>query len=308
MLAFGVRESVASPGTVATGGTLTLVAEASYPRFQNIPAYWSGAAVRCSFPFSVIDINGAPLAHGVGRLTAASTLTVDRWLQSYVVSTYDDTSVTSVALGTSTVFVIGTAGPWSFPVLPTALISDTTANPITFKRLRVSGHIAAMVSSFTMAANTLYFTPFRLEYGGELTGIGIGIITAASGKSIRFGIYAADSFGKPGVLLAETSALSVGVAGDVSGSVSSISIPPGAYWVGIISDGAPSIRSGTIGDFQAPGFADWGFTGRIIARTLYYSYTFGALPANGPTMISMTADMAPYTASHSPVPVLEFSS
>lgn len=309
MLAFGVRESVANPGTVSTGGTLALVAETGYPRFQNIAIYWSGSAARSPFPFSVVDGNGAPLAHGLGRLTAASTLTVDRWLQSFALSVYDDTSITSVALGSGTAYVIGTAGPWTTPSSAATLNAETTANPITFGRRQLSGHLSATGSSYALVANTLYFAPMRLEQGGESSAIGIGITTAAAGKSLRLGVYACDAVGKAGALLTETIALSVAATGDVFGSLSSIGLPPGNYWIGIISDGAPSIRSGTIGDYNGSPvrLADFGYTGRAAVRTLYYAYTFGALPSSGPAMSSLTADMAPYSGNHGPAPVLEFA-
>lgn len=308
MLAFGVRESVSSPGTVSTGGTMTLVAVTGYPRLQNVPAYWSGSATRSPFAFSVVDSSGLPLAHGLGRLTAAATLTVDRWLQSFVSSTYADASLSSVALGASPVFVLGAAGPWSARACMATLNAETTANPSTFGRRRVSGHIGALGSSYALSANTLYFAPYRSEYGGEVSSIGIPITAVAAGKSIRLGLFACDAVGKPGALLAETGALSVASTGDVSGSVTSIAIPPGYYWIGMVSDGTPSIRSGTIGDYQLPvGMADWGYTGRSVPRALYYSYTFGAMPSSGPAMSSMTVDAAPYNGGAGPAPVLEFA-
>ena len=70
-----------------------------------------------------------------------------------------------------------------------------------------------ITSSFTMTSNKLYMVPYLLSTDCIATGIALRVVTGATGKLIRVGLYKFDNTSSPALLVDETSALSVATTG-----------------------------------------------------------------------------------------------
>jgi hypothetical protein len=130
-----------------------------------------------------------------------------------------------------------------------------------------------IVSSATvgLAANVLYFVPFRLP-GLPVNRVQAETTTGAG--NARFGIYS-NLNGNPDTLLCETAG-----AVDVSGvAVFTTAIPdivlPEWCWGAMVCSGTPTVRGGSLGNSATLGTDNLG----AARRGLTMSHNFGALPA-----------------------------
>lgn len=277
MLGYGIKETTSTTGT----GTLTLSAVTGFARFASLP-------VGSSVMYSILDSSGLPIESGIGTVGASNTLSRDRISATNVSGTYNDLTPSAVSLsGTSTVICTGLASSFvtSVPNVNT-VITTSGATP---QRLVMDTRIntnSASSTGFTMAANTLYLIPFKLDFDVIGKGIALRIGTGVVGKSIIAGLYQIDHRGYPSKLIGQTestAAATSGVNWSASFSSGNAKLIPGYYVIGIVSDGTPAIGAVTGQAY----FNNFGVASgqNIITVTpmLSSTYTYGALPESAPT-------------------------
>lgn len=144
----------------------------------------------------------------------------------------------------------------------------------------------------TIAANIVYYTPFKLDFPINVDRLGLDVAVAASGKFFQQGVYSADLDWQPtGSVLATGGAVSTASTGMQLQTVS-VTLQPGRYLMALISDGTPGIRwsSGQ----TITGFGDAGHPsgGALNIRSHWRrSQTYGALPSS-PSAWDTTTDAA----------------
>jgi len=93
-----------------------------------------------------------------------------------------------------------------------------------------------------MVANTLYAVPFLAARDMTVDRIAVNVITVASGKSARMGVYKDGTNLYPGSLLLDAGEVSVDTGG-VKAITINQALPKGLYWLTIVSNGTPTIRT-----------------------------------------------------------------
>lgn len=133
-----------------------------------------------------------------------------------------------------------------------------------------------------LAANTLYFVPFRVTDGKSFPSIGVSITTVGSG-GMRFGVWRMQG-GIPTTLVAQTSSVS-NTASGVSGasfSAGGVFLPPGLYALSVCSDTTMSVQSSPLNAVIA---AEVGLStpaGNDCVRQA--PFTYGGLPNVAPSV------------------------
>ena len=96
---------------------------------------------------------------------------------------------------------------------------------------------------FGVIADTLYACMIRVKARVTLSGLGIQVVTAATGN-VRLGIYTSAA-GRPGAKVAEAATPpSTGTAAFVSAAfASNVVLNPGVYWLGAIFNAAPAVMA-----------------------------------------------------------------
>lgn len=96
--------------------------------------------------------------------------------------------------------------------------------------------------TIALGANTIYYLPIFTKTQKTLDQLACSVTTAAAaGKVIRMGLYTADSNLNVGNLIADGGNLAADATGDKAFSISA-TIAPGAYLIGVHTDGAPTVR------------------------------------------------------------------
>jgi len=277
MLGFGVKETTTTTGT----GNLTVTSVSGFPTFNNV------FGTSRSFVYSILDSAGAPIEHGIGHLSAATTLVRDKILATFVSATYDNLAPAAVSLAAGTKTVIGTVGPGqNFFASPNVDAGSSTNQPT---RSLQSSHIitgAGLSSSAVVtAANQIYAMAHFLMAGIEATGMDARLGTGFAASNVRMGVYDLGLTGYPTNLLAETGNIASTASGaDISGSFSggNIFLPPGWYAVALAASAVVTIGGTTYGCTANPfGHASGHQLGITTRRDA--AHTFGALPNPFPT-------------------------
>ena len=272
--------------TTTTGtGNLTVSAVTGYPTLNDV------VGTNRRFPYAILlDSDGTPIEEGIGYLSAATTLVRERVTATYASSAYDDTSPSAVSLAAGTYRVISSGG--AEVIQGTALNVNRNAS-LNLQKVTMSEHLLFGQSSstgYTMVANRLVLIPFKLGTRSECDALCLRVGTGVASTNVRLGIWDIGSDGHPNKLLGETSSLaSATSATDVIGTLgATITLQPGWYYTGVVSDGAPAVgraaQSGELFGFLGPA------TGNLMqgVAAFYTTHTFGALPNPAPTT-SLTA-------------------
>lgn len=136
----------------------------------------------------------------------------------------------------------------------------------------------------TLSANVIWLTPFVVEDvndGATFTTASVYVSTTVSSKSLELMIYR-DNAGTPqgGALVVDIGTVSVTVSGVVTKTFSQ-TLTRGRYWLGMASDGGPTIR----GTGAAP---------QVASYMLGFLHTTGDSPVNGYTASwTFSANAAP---------------
>lgn len=134
-------------------------------------------------------------------------------------------NISSTNISATNVSVSGTLYLVSQSVQTAAPIVPTYMGIFDFDALTVVGNTYP-------AANTVYYTPFRVTTPISFNNIGLRTVGSATGGSIKYGIYSHNySTNRPAIRIGATAGVSVtGANGIIWGSVGSTTLRPGIYW------------------------------------------------------------------------------
>jgi hypothetical protein len=253
MLANNVQESTTTTGT----GNITLLGSS-----ENGRTFTSQYANNVRFPY-IIDDGAGNFENGVGYLLNSTTLVRDEPMDG------SSTLPVNFGAGTKQVFVGVTvsANPTAYTAKPSTLSDNSFASP----------HASLEGISLTVTANTLYYSPFILEYGGMVDGIGYRQNAGLASGTTLVGLYDSDSNGDPSQLIVSGS-----IATDSGGlsfaSLTAQPLKPGKYWAAFYSNSAVSIRSGTWIRSKDTGMTGHNFEYRAYGGLTIASQTLSSLP------------------------------
>lgn len=260
MLANGVKETTATTGT---GSTLTLSAVSGFVRVSD--AFGVGEHV-----WYGLESGDGSREWGYGSVGASNTFERLLPTATYVSGTYDKTTPSRIDLsGTSTLIVVNSAASEAVSPPRIANLAGTDRRAINFPAFSGFG-------TFTLSANTIYYFPVYWPGGYPVATIYADVATAAAGKNIHLGLYELGEDGAPKKLIADSGALSVASAAQISASIGPLVLTPGWYVGAFLSDGAPSMRSCSVSGETPFGWV--GGVARYKVTLAYKTLTYGALP------------------------------
>lgn len=115
-----------------------------------------------------------------------------------------------------------------------------------FELIRIGQYFWALPYSASttkiMTADTIYAYPFLVARAMTIDRLAVEVTTGASGKIIRLGIYANGTNLYPGALVKDAGTVSATTAAVVAATISQ-ALTKGLYWLVLVSDGTPTLRS-----------------------------------------------------------------
>lgn len=242
--------------TTTTGtGTLTLSAVTGFP----LPS--ASLAAGQHVQYSVKTSDGKYEA-GIGKVAAANTLERTKVFSTYDGTTYNNTTATALNLA---------AGTHEVLITP---VSDAIVEPAQFWLASgptdpciVSGHLGTtQVNANTGAAQRAMAYPFLLTTSGILTSMSIRCAVAGAASTTLLGLYQAASDGRPGKLLAKTSAtIDTSTTGYKSQAVdSNIRLTPGWYWAAICVTAGTNPSFTAVSTYQHHAFGSCTISGNLL--------------------------------------------
>jgi hypothetical protein len=132
-----------------------------------------------------------------------------------------------------------------------------------------------------LTADRLYKVPFHVSKALTITKAALRVTTSVASTNVRIGIRNMNqSTGEPTTLVSDIGSVSSASAGRKTFTGLSIALQPGWYYMEMVSDGAPSVRSiVSTGSHSILGFQIASGASLLISH-LYRSFTFGTLPAD----------------------------
>jgi hypothetical protein len=252
--------SLATPGT----GPITVAAVTGYPTL------YTRFGLNRPFHYVVRNTDGTPVSSEIGYLSDATTL-----VRSKALEVADDASNGAPSLPSlSGSYLIETAGDAG--LISAAMPAVFASGAGVVKRFAGQPVVnLASLATMAMAAGAIYQFPIYVDTPGALNALMLDISTAVAGASVRAGIYAMQSDGSPGALLADTGDMSAATVASVSASIGPLNFAPGWYWGAVVASAAISIRS-------MPNMVEtpygWDATARYKRILSQISGTYGALP------------------------------
>lgn len=228
--------------TTTTGtGDLTLSSVSGYPTINDVV----GQGQR--FAYAVLDDStGAPLEAGIGYLSASTTMVREKVTDTYSSGTYDNTSPTALTLAAGTKRVIVTGLTRSI-MAPIPYIGSGAG----YKGVSNGALIGAVGAGSYNDQDTsgrLNIFPWVHEYGGEIDAFIINCTTAGAGGTIlRMGLYRVGSDGNPAGLIVESGSIAVSSTGVKTSTFTAFVLPPGHYWLALLSTATTALYTGTTG-------------------------------------------------------------
>lgn len=283
MLGNAIKQTTTTTGT----GNLTLAGVAGYPTLAN--AFVIGQP----FAYSLLDAAGLFLEAGIGYLLDATTMVRVRVTATFVGNVYTKEAAAPVTLAGVTTVLCTPNAATLMTALPT--VDGQSSN---VARLVTSAGRSVSQSPQPMSANIVYYVPFLLRTGADVTALGIGVQNAGAGVA-RTGVYAVNEKGYMGKLLATTGDLDVSTSGFKMGTLAqAISLPPGDYYSAVVSSVGFTVTAYTTNGTQTMGGGPLGFNAGNIQPWEFRSESVGSavLPANAAAVTSATA----FGATHPP--------
>ena len=159
---------------------------------------------------------------------------------------------------------------------------------LSWMRYRTSGMyhdtpLRGGTTTFTASANALYAFPFHVPVETTFDRINCYVTTAKEGLA-RMGVYKDDGTVYPGILVLDAGTVGTGIIGLKEIAIS-LTLPPGLYWIVIVTDADPTFG----GRHQSYLFAPIGCP-YVYARSrncFSVSFTFAPLPNTFPAGASM---------------------
>lgn len=303
-----VEETTTSIAGTLGDGAVTLTQITNTPRFSTV---FGTQNTTCRYVIE--DTVNKKFETGIGHVSS-NVLTRTQPQVTWTGSTYTDNGATALQFGATP-----TSGDIKIRMSPTAEVSFQTIPAIqsvvssggTWDIYRLSAHYQGMGnggSGAALTANREYYSAYRLDGGGVLSGAQFDVQTGVSGN-LKWALYSCASTGLPGAKIVDfvtTSTTASGVKTDTAtGSWSpagKVRLVPGWYYIGHISDATASLR-GTAGN--ASGFVgvagqtpvgrpgNYGHSSRIYVAG---NYTTG-LPAT-PSLTGGTVEPSSGPGSH----------
>lgn len=239
MLSNGILETSTTTGT----GNLTTSAVTGRPRITDKFTASATAAAADPFWYGICDQSNPPVFYecGFGYMSAVGTLVRARPTETYLSGTFLDVQPTAVNLpaGTKNVIVCATAGSF-------AMCQPTIRAGAAGRRIVNARQAPTIGNTKALAADTLYYMPFLVDFDVEIASLGTAVTSAAAaGKILQIGIYRVKQDGDIGNLIDRTA----NIAADSTGVKSSVLLggtrrfPPAMYAIAIASNGTPSVAS-----------------------------------------------------------------
>lgn len=123
--------------------------------------------------------------------------------------------------------------------------SNTVRNGGGFaRRLRTNRWYAAPVgvpSSVSPVLNNLCVVPVVFQRSVKIDNLGVTVLTAASGATIRLGIYGDNGEGYPLALIIDGGTVDASTTGAKAVSFTAQTLPPGNYWLACVLQGATGV-------------------------------------------------------------------
>lgn len=268
MLANWAQHTTTSSGS----GNLALVAVTNYPAINDV------VGLNRRFAYVIQDdATGRPIEAGIGYLSNATTLVRERPTATWSGGVYDDTSPAAVNLSAGTYRVISTGTADAIQGAGKSINRATASMRALFSQhLTVNN---ASSNGAALQANRAVIMPFWLTTSADIDALVVRVGTGVAGTSLRMALYDVGADGNANALLAETASLSSATSGvDLIGTFPQIRLQPGWYYVGVISDGAPTLgRVDNSGQLQSLMGAS---SGNSISTygSWVYSTTYGPFP------------------------------
>ena len=231
-------------GTTSTTGTgnLTVSGVADFPTLNDV--FPSSMGQR--FTYSIVDpTTFAPKEAGIGYMSASTTMVRENVTHSYASGTYDETSPSAISL-TGTNLIL--AAPSVRSVMEPVSYIGSGAGYKGVSNGALIGAVGAGSYNDQDTSGRLNIFPWIHEYGGEIDAFMINCTTAGgAGTILRMGLYRVGSDGNPAGLIVESGSIDVASTGVKTSTFTAFVLPPGHYWLGLLSDGTSALYVGSTG-------------------------------------------------------------
>lgn len=242
MLGNWIKQTSTTTGT----GALTLAPVSGFPGFS------SQFAESERFCYAIIDDStGGPIERGIGYLDGSGNLVRERPMATFVSGTYTGANASAVDLPAGTKRVVCTEGAQTALTTNQNLWSGATNTGYGDALL-----IVGAAGTLAMTADRALAIPFVAAADADITSVKFSVTTAGgAGTEARIAIYTVGPDGLPGVKLAESSPVLVDSTGVKTATITRMRPPP-RFFVCIVTNGAPTLRSfvGGIAMWNAMGF------------------------------------------------------
>lgn len=249
-----VEETTTSIAGTSGDGAITLTAITSTPRFSTV--FGTQAT---TIRYVIEDTVLKKFETGIGSVSA-NVLTRTRPQVTWDGTTYDDSTPTALQFGAAPA-----SGNVKIRLSATAESQGTTrpafqnlvAGDSTWDAYPVSATQNTNNATYfgIMTAGTEYYSMYKLEQAGLLTGRRFQVSATGAG-SIKAALYPMNHLGLPGQKIVDFVTTSVSTSGvktdSATGSwapATGIMLTPGYYFIGQISDVAPSLLRGQASAF-----------------------------------------------------------
>lgn len=228
MLANGVKETTATTGT----GMVTLSQQSGFVRFSDV--FSVGRPVH----YAIQDGNN--WEWGIGEVGASNTLLRSTILATLSSGVYDEASPSALSLSGSAVVMC--AGTTQAMMRPCLIAAGSYINAVTIPANYMD---SADFGGLLLTANRTYVHPVLLATAGPIKKLGVEVSTAATGSTVAVGLFEFRPDGEPGRTLAAVEVSGAATGNQLATLANPLLLPPGWYWAGLLSDGAPTIRGTT---------------------------------------------------------------
>ena len=134
------------------------------------------------------------------------------------------------------------------------------------------------ISTFTIAANRIYYAPIRVPVALTVDQIIIEVVTLSAG-AVRLGIYNADIYWQPTTLVSDAGTVDTGTAGVKAITGLSIPLPAGRYLLAVWSNATPELRM-IYGGTRYAGYIDT-LGANPVVNLMYVDSTYSTYPSSG---------------------------
>lgn len=226
----------------------------------------AGAAANCvtlnamfntnsKFRYEIEDETNVVWERGIGYLSGTTTLVRETVLSN----SSGTTSALNLAAGTKKIYAVDDQASF-VPGMDFIYAGQKYIMP---------SNCRSFSATNVLAANIIYVRPFIIPNDtipGKVTSFHFNITATGTATKARIGLWGKNTSGQPGVLVQQSTDFAVGTTGVKTYSFTALTIPPGRYYVGIVTDGSLTITAdGTsttapndsFGAFNEPNWAAW---------------------------------------------------